>query len=147
MKHCNSEKTNRGQALLETALVLPFLLMLIVGIIEFGVLFIQYFGLLYTTDHVTMAAARLGGDGPELDIVERDNQLPFIDPTRLTRSVSILDTSGAVVCSTGVCACTYGQVARVSMTHPAKLSIPFVATWNLVLSVQESQVCWRGGAP
>jgi Flp pilus assembly protein TadG len=147
VKRNRVEKTSRGQALLETALVLPFLLMLIVGIIEFGVLFVQYFGLLYTTDHVTMAAARLGGDGPELDVVQRDNRLPFIDPAQITRSVSILDTSGAVVCSTGTCACAYGQVARVSMTHPAKLSIPFVATWNLVLSVQESQVCWRGGAP
>ena len=73
----------RGQSLLEFALVIPALLILILGIIEFGKVFVQYFGLLYTADNVAQASARLGGDGPALDAVQNNNRLPFINRMRI----------------------------------------------------------------
>ncbi|WP_037986493.1 TadE/TadG family type IV pilus assembly protein [Thalassobacillus devorans] len=48
-------KSNKGQALVEMALVLPILLMLLFGIVDFGRIFHAYL----TIDHVGREAARL----------------------------------------------------------------------------------------
>mgnify|MGYP001221452190 CR=1 FL=1 len=79
--------------------------------------------------------------------MQSQNRLPFIDSAQLTRNVTVLDSSGAVVCSTGTCLCTYGQIVKVRMTHPFRLGIPFLLSIYGTLPVEESQVCWRGGAP
>lgn len=47
--------SNKGQALVETALVLPILLMLLFGIVDFGRIFHAYL----TLDHVGREAARM----------------------------------------------------------------------------------------
>jgi len=136
----------RGQSLLEFALVIPALLILILGIIEFGKVFVQYFGLLYTADNVAQASARLGGDGPALDAVQNNNRLPFINNAQVARTVNTLDTSGNVVCSTYPCTCNYGQVTRVRLSHPATIRILFIR-YDLTLTTTNTSVCWRGGAP
>jgi Flp pilus assembly protein TadG len=136
-----------GQSLLETALILPILLLLLLGIIEFGKLFIQYFGLVYTADHISQAAARLGGYTSELDTVRNNNRLPFIDNASLTVTVNTVDSGGAAICSTGHCLCQYGEAVIVGVTHPAQIRIMGLVRYDLTLRVQQSLFCWRGGAP
>lgn len=140
-------KNERGQALLETALIMPVLLLLFLGIIEFSILFIQYFGLIYTTDHIAQAAARLGGYTSELNNVRNNNRLPFIDNASMTVSVNTVNAGGAAICSTGHCLCRYGEAVVVNTSHPARIRIMGLVRYDLTLRVQQSLFCWRGGAP
>ena len=55
----------RGQAIVEFALVLPLLLVLVMGIIDFGLVIQQYLGL----EHSARAGARLASTGASLSAV------------------------------------------------------------------------------
>ncbi|NMA66756.1 MAG: pilus assembly protein [Clostridiaceae bacterium] len=56
---------NRGQSLVETAIVLPILLLLIMGIIDFGLLFNNYI-LISNAAREGARKAALGGDDSEI---------------------------------------------------------------------------------
>src|SRR5437773_12534651 len=82
------EGTDRGQALIEFAIVLPIFLLLVCGLVEFGVLL----NAASTVNFVSRAAALLaaegvkteGADCPVLRAIERDLTAPTT-PCRVAR--------------------------------------------------------------
>ena len=58
-------KSQKGQAIVETALILPILLMLLFGITDFGRLFHAYL----TLDHAGREAARAASVGTEDGVI------------------------------------------------------------------------------
>lgn len=139
----------RGQSLLEIALVLPILLILVMGLLEFGRVFIEYMALTYATDHVAQAASRLGGNDPALSTVLQNSRIAFLNTARVQIEVDVLEIDGSEVCdgaANPACRCEYGQVVRVSSRYDTGVRILFVNP-NLRLQVQSTLFCWRGGAP
>ncbi|MFD1039289.1 TadE family protein [Virgibacillus byunsanensis] len=59
-------KSQKGQSLVETALILPILLILLFGITDFGRIFHAYL----TLDHAGREAARVATIGTEDDVIE-----------------------------------------------------------------------------
>ena len=135
-----------GQALVEFALILPLVLMLLVGMLEFGRLYGEFFGLHLVMEHVSSDAARLGGYGPELDAVLLGHSFPFLDPTRVRYHVHTQAPDGELVCSTGTCTCEYGQYVVVEGRYPTGVQILFFRR-SLTLETRHVLHCWRGGAP
>jgi len=81
-------KNNRGQAMVEFALVLPFLLLLIVSSLQFGLVINQYLVLTEAAREGARSAA-LGGDNATVTTVAK-TAASQIDKTQLT--VTILPT-------------------------------------------------------
>ena len=135
-----------GQALVELALVLPVLLLLLLGILEFGRVYLEYLGLNYAANHTAQAAARLGGPGPGTDTVLAAQALPPLDVSRVNLAWTILDPDGNVQCSGPTCQCEYGQLVQLTAQYPTQVQIlGFREHWYL--SVSLALFCWQGGAP
>lgn len=137
-----------GQALIEFALVLPVLLMVLIGLLEFGRLYMEYFNLTYQTNHVAQAAARLGGNVPELDLVLHNNYLPPLRSADVTLQIDTLDPDGGLQCagSSATCLCEYGDVIRVTTRYPTSVRI-LGFHQDIGLQASATLFCWRGGAP
>jgi hypothetical protein len=137
-----------GQALVEFALILPVLLVVLISILEFGRLYMEYFNLHYLTNNTAQAAARLGGDVAELDLVIGSHQLPPLRIENVAVSIDTLSSSGAVQCSgaSATCVCEYGDVIRVSTRYPTSISI-LGFQQEIALQASSTLFCWRGGAP
>jgi Flp pilus assembly protein TadG len=134
--------------LVEFALVLPILLLVMLGVIEFGMLFAEYIFLQVSTDHVAQGAARLGGNVPALSTVKNNSYIAWMDPSQAQFTVDTLDTDGAVLCNgaSSTCQCEYGDFVRVTGEYDTDLRILFFQA-DLTLGVQDSLFCWRGGSP
>lgn len=139
-------KKGSGQALVEFALVAPVLLMLLIGILEFGRVIGQYFALSFVMQNVSTDAARRGGYGAELDLVLHSHRFPWLDPDQVTYTVNTQDASGAMVCTTADCSCDYGDYVVVEGAYPTRLRILFFSA-DLTLETRHLLHCWRGGAP
>ncbi len=128
---CAARRTGRrarrdsGQALYEFALVLPMLLMLLVGIIKFGILFYDYVVL---ADSVaagarTLATSRSVGTGTP-------NACQLAQTAVQNAALNLNQTSLSVPTPTlasGSCtALAVGTAGTVTATYPCNLSIPFV---------------------
>lgn len=137
-----------GQALAEFALILPMLLLVLLGVIEFGMLFSEYIFLQVATDHVAQGAARLGGDVPALATVENNSYIAWMNPAQAQFTIDTLDTDGSVLCDGGAdtCQCEYGDFVRVTGEYDTDLRLLFFNA-DLTLETQDSLFCWRGGAP
>jgi len=135
-----------AQAVTELAIALPVLLLIVLGILEFGRVFVQLQGLDYASDHVAQAAARLGGYSPTLDTVLQNNRVPLLDPALVTFDVNTTDPDGAPICTTGQCTCEYGEIVRVTARYPTYIRILLIYQ-DLELKIDKSLFCWRGGAP
>lgn len=132
----------------EFAMVLPILLLVLLGVIEFGMLFSEYIFLLDATGSVAQGAARLGGNVSALSTVEDNSYIAWMDPSHAQFTVDTLDPDGTLVCdgSTDTCECEYGDSIRVTGEYETSLHIlSFHA--DLTLVAQDSLFCWRGGAP
>jgi hypothetical protein len=140
------KKKGSGQALVEFALVAPVLLMLLIGILEFGRVIGQYFALSFVMQDVSTDAARRGGYGPELDLMLQGHQFPWLDADNITYDVNTQDESGLEICSTGDCLCDYGDYVVVESQYPTGLRILFFKA-DLTLKTRHILHCWRGGAP
>jgi Flp pilus assembly protein TadG len=91
----------RGQAVVELALVLPLFLMLLLGIVQFGTVFRDYIAL---TD-ATRVGARQGSvarslqpaSSRETSIIQKvQNAGVNLDPAKMTISVQLRDPAGTV---------------------------------------------------
>lgn len=140
----------KGQSLIEFALVLPILLLLIIGIFEFGRVFLEYYNLVSLTQNAAQAAARLGGHGPGVELVMQNNHLP---PVRIEDVKIQVDTlaadDGSVLCDGAVvsyCQCEYGDVIRTTTAYPTRVRILGFRE-DLTLRAKSTLFCWRGGAP
>jgi len=79
-------KNNRGQAMVEFALVLPVLLLLIIGSMEFGLVINQYMVLAEAAREGARSAA-LGGSNTAVTVVVK-TAASQIDTTQLTVAIS-----------------------------------------------------------
>ncbi|WP_053367498.1 TadE/TadG family type IV pilus assembly protein [Bacillus sp. FJAT-27245] len=79
-------KSERGQSMVETALVLPLLMMLLFGIVDFGRAFHAYL----TLDHAGREAARLASIGSEDTIIRNkiNSSVAGLDTSKLTITIS-----------------------------------------------------------
>ncbi|MFD1735257.1 TadE/TadG family type IV pilus assembly protein [Bacillus salitolerans] len=108
-------RNEKGQSLVETALVLPILLLLIVGIIDFG-------RVLYFYSHLQLATqetARLGGLG-KTDIEITDFARDYIDigdPAQLSITITPNQASR-----------TSGDYVTVNLEFPVTLITPIISS-------------------
>jgi hypothetical protein len=106
------KRGQRGQALVELALVVPVLLLLVLGIFEFGRLLNAYM----TVQHAAREGARLGILGAtdvEIETVVVSTAATTLDTTRLT-----------VVISPPVSGRTSGVIMTVSVTYTFEVIVP-----------------------
>ncbi|MBB6455112.1 Flp pilus assembly protein TadG [Salirhabdus euzebyi] len=108
-------KDEKGQSLVEFALLLPIILLLLVGIIDFG-------RVLYSYSHLHMATqetVRLGGLGStdEEMTTFAQNYIHIGDPDNLTVSISPSDTER-----------DSGEYVTVHLTYPVELHTPFLSS-------------------
>jgi len=106
-------KNNRGQAMVEFALILPFLLLLIIGSMEFGLVINQYMVLAEAAREGARSAA-LGGDNATVMAVAK-TAASQIDTTQLT--VAILPTPTRV----------RGNGVTVTVTKPVQAISPLMS--------------------
>lgn len=80
-----SLKSKRGQSLVETAIVLPLILLLLMGIIDFGLLFNNYI----VISNASREAARKGSLGGRDEDIRQlvDNLTGTLDDTKLNVSI------------------------------------------------------------
>ncbi|NLB79431.1 MAG: pilus assembly protein [Clostridiaceae bacterium] len=81
-----NKKNSRGQSLVETAIVLPILLLIIMGIIEFGLLFNNYIIITNASREGARKAAIGGTDSEIIQVVE--NITTTLELSKMTISVS-----------------------------------------------------------
>jgi Flp pilus assembly protein TadG len=116
-------RSQKGQSLVETALIIPIILMLLFGIADFGRVFHVYL----TLDHAGREAAREASVGSE----DSEIKLKIIDAT-----------SGLDKNKVGISITPLGKVNRVSgsevtikLTYPVDFLTPFIGqvigTFNL----------------
>ena len=145
-----SEKhRNRGQALLETALTLPVVLLALVGAVQFAMLFSEYIFFQELNNNVAQAAARLGGNpaSGELQNVIDNSYFGWMDPSEVALTIDTLEPDGSVACdgsTTPHCICEYGDFVRVTGQYDTALHI-LAFNVDLTLRARDSLFCWRGG--
>ncbi len=114
----------RGAGLAEFALVMPVLLMILFGIIEFGFAF--------RGSQAVEAAAREGGR-----LASLSSSSPSDVAARVDEALGGTSFDGAPVVSvdpSGGCFGREGQTVTVTVTAPHQLTIPFVLDRNLTLT-------------
>jgi len=130
-----------GQAMVEFALVLLPLLILVFGIIKFGILFGQYVTLTNATGYGarTLAVSRGDGTGPPTACsaaqTALDSAATTLNSSQINFSVSFPspDTS---TCS----ALQSGDAAVVQATYPCNLQILFLNVWPSCQLVAQTTV-------
>ena len=83
---------NKGQSLVETALMLPVLLLLLTGIIDFGLLFNNYL-IVSNASREGARAAAIGSTDEQINTVV-DNDTVSLDPDNLTVTITPDETEG-----------------------------------------------------
>ncbi|OGS70228.1 MAG: hypothetical protein A2Y96_00535 [Firmicutes bacterium RBG_13_65_8] len=108
-------RNRRGQALVELALVIPVLLALVLGIVEFGRLFSAYM----TIQHAAREGARLGVLGAtDAEILSRVYaNSPTLDLAQLSVTVS-----------PGFTLRTPGSILTVSVAYSFQVMVPIIDT-------------------
>lgn len=103
-------KSQKGQALVETALILPILLMLLFGITDFGRIFHVYL----TLDHAGREVARavsVGEDDIETKIV---NAIRGLDREKLTEDIPPIEERIS------------GSDVTITLTYPVDFLTPII---------------------
>jgi Flp pilus assembly protein TadG len=128
----------RGQAALEFALVLPVLLLLAAGVIQFGQVFFAYSRLLQAVQEGARYGAVLPYTRNDAAIIARVQQLApggTADPVTVTATVSPTNNTPVSAANR-----TRGNVLTVSAQHVQPLLIPFFPTASLTLAATASMV-------
>lgn len=100
-------RNQKGQALVEMALVLPILLMLVFGIIEFGRIFNAYI----IVSNASREGARYAAVGRSLTDIETD--IDNLTSTLGTVTIDVTPTDD-------------GESVKVTVTHPLPLITPII---------------------
>jgi len=123
-------KSQKGQALVEMALVLPLLLILVFGIIEFGRIFSA--GLVVT--HSAREGARLGAVGSTDSAIE----------TRVKNSAVTLDTAQLnIAVVPGESLRRRGEEVQVRVSYPVTVYAPFITIFTGTTVTVESASVMR----
>jgi hypothetical protein len=110
------KKNENGQSLVETALLLPILLLLLVGIVDFG-------RVLYTFSHLHMATqetVRLGGLGKsDSEMIQfAKNYIHIGDSTNLDVTISPSDYER-----------DSGEYVKVTLKYPVTIITPIISNF------------------
>ena len=107
-------KSQKGQALVETALILPILLMLLFGITDFGRIFHVYL----TLDHAGREAARAAAVGLEDVVIEEriENASGGLDQDKLDIDILPLGKSNR----------NSGGDVTITLTYPVDFLTPII---------------------
>lgn len=122
-------KSERGQALVETALVLPVLLLLIMGMVELGRLGNAYLVVTHAARHGVRFGAT-GGNNSGIVEKAKNASVP-LDSSKLT--VSIAPESGR----------SSGDDISVTVSYPVELFTPFVSGFLTNPVVVKSTITMR----
>ena len=123
--------SERGASLAEFALVLPVLLMILFGIIEFG--------LFFSRSQAIEAAAREGG---RLASLSSSTTADVKDRVDDTLGSTIFDAPhGTSVIPAGGCAGREGDSVTVTVTAPHRITIPFVMDREVTLTGRSLYRC------
>ncbi len=114
-----------GAAMMEMAIVLPVLLLLVFGIIEYGRLYNNQ----VTLTHAAREAVRDWAIHQD-DAQARDTARQAISSTMLTGPLGI-----------DIDACNPGEATTVSLTNPFTLNIPFVGDDLLTITAEGVMRC------
>jgi len=107
-------KNEKGQAMVEFALILPILLLLVMGIAEFGMIFNSYL----SVQNATREGARIGIVGAtDLEIEERI----------LATSPSLKQERMAITIEPGSNTRISGETLRVLVNYDYQMVVPFIS--------------------
>ncbi|WP_249869047.1 TadE family protein [Oceanobacillus saliphilus] len=108
------KKGEKGQSLVETALILPILLMIIFGITDFGRIFHAYL----TLDHAGREAARVATVGAEDNLIK----------TKIREATSglIEEELNITILPVGKENRPSGSDVTITLTYPVEFLTPFV---------------------
>lgn len=111
MKHLRNES---GQSLVEFALILPLILLILMGILEFGVMLNTYL----TINHATKEGARLGAlGGTDAEIIaEVLDKSPTLDASKLTVTIAPIQAAR-----------TRGSEIIVSVDYDYQVLLPVIS--------------------
>ncbi|MFB4169681.1 TadE/TadG family type IV pilus assembly protein [Virgibacillus sp. JSM 102003] len=107
-------KSQKGQSLVETALILPILLLLVFGITDFGRIFHAYL----TLDHAGREAARTATIGSSDSVIR----------AKITDATSSLDEDnlGITITPGGEANRTSGSEVTITLTYPVDFLTPVI---------------------
>ncbi|HEX2947182.1 MAG TPA: TadE/TadG family type IV pilus assembly protein [Clostridia bacterium] len=89
---CKNHKTQKGQSLVETALMLPVILLLLLGIIDFGLLFNNYMVVSNASREGARTAA-IGSTDAQITAAA-GNAAASLDPAKLTITITPDEATG-----------------------------------------------------
>ncbi len=150
-------RRERGQNLVEFALVLPVIMILMVGGYNLGVLFLRITDASYIAQSGAATAARYGGDTTALqESINQQVQGSFLsgDSTNFSWHVETRTSDGSTVCAPSEsrangrlrCTCTWGQQVAVVTSYQWKFDALFYV-FQGTYQTQKTALCWRGGTP
>jgi Flp pilus assembly protein TadG len=119
-------RSEKGQSIVEFALVLPILVMLLFGIIDFGRIFHTYLAI----DHASREAARTASIG--------ENDATIVS-TAVASASSIQLTAGQVAVSPGGTKSS-GSDVTVTITYPISFLTPVVSNLTGPITLSSSTV-------
>ncbi len=119
-------RSEKGQSMVEFALVLPILVMLLFGIIDFGRIFHTYLAI----DHASREAARTASIG--------ENDAAIVS-TAVASAASIHLTAGQVAVSPGGSKAS-GSDVTVTITYPISFLTPIVSNLTGPITLSSSTV-------
>lgn len=108
-----TRKNTRGQSLVETAIILPILVLIIVGIIEFGLLLNNYILITNASREGARKAALGGTDSEIVQVVE--NMSTTLDISKMTIAVSPASSHRR-----------HGTQVKVEVVYRASLITPII---------------------
>jgi len=108
-------RKNKGQSLVETALMLPVILLLLTGIIDFGLLFNNYL-IVSNASREGARAAVTGSTDAQIDTVV-DNAAVSLDPANLTVTITPNETEGR----------NTGDAVTVTVQYKYSMITPIIA--------------------
>lgn len=109
----NQKRRSKGQSLVETAIILPIVLLLIMGIIDFGLLFNNYILISNASREGARKAALGGTDSEVVQIIE--NMTTTLDLSKMTINISPSFGSRG-----------HGTEVKVSIAYDSKLITPLI---------------------
>lgn len=133
-----SGQRRRGQSALEFALILPALLLILGGTIQFGQAFLVYAQLMQAAQEGARYGAVLPNTRSDAAIVARAQQVaPGGTNDTVTVSSTVSPSNSAAVAAASR---TRGNVLAVTVRHTQPLVIPFFPAASLPLSATASMV-------
>jgi Flp pilus assembly protein TadG len=126
----NSIKNQKGQSLVEFAIILPIILLLLMGIVEFGMMLNSYL----TIQNVTREGARLGiVGGSDVEIKTLITTIsPNLTPADLTVNITPSEASR-----------NSGDTLTVSVTYNYHMTVPIISALFNNLMVLRAQTSMR----